>query len=93
MVVASSAVASAQARVVVEVRNPGGTVAEGEIVLTSSEGTTFTCRTQNGVCEISEVPGGQYVATLRPSSGEAAPPPRTVMIPPSGPVTLRVSTR
>ncbi|MFO0694196.1 MAG: hypothetical protein U0230_11615 [Polyangiales bacterium] len=87
-------VAYAQAAVVVEVRDPGGASADGELVLTpaSGGGATYSCRTQAGRCEIAGVPGGQYVAQLRPAQGEQ-PSPRVVMIPPSGRVTLRVSTR
>lgn len=86
-------IAYAQARVVVEVRDPGGAVADGQITLRAASGSaTHTCTTQGGYCEITGVVGGQYVVTLRPSAGEA-PPARTVVIPPEGRVTLRVSTR
>jgi hypothetical protein len=95
-VIASSlvvvSVALAQARVTVEIRSPGGVIADGEITLTpSAGGTAITCRTVAGTCELADVPGGMYVATLQPTSGEP-PPARTVVIPPSGRVTLRVST-
>src|SRR5690242_750700 len=88
-----ASIAAAQARVVVEVRNPGGAAGDGEITLTpEGGGRSYSCRTQQGSCEIVDVPGGTYVATLRPEQGEP-PSPRTVVIPPSGRVTLRVSTR
>lgn len=87
------AVAMGQARVVVEVRNPGGSVADGQITLkATASDATYTCQTHSGECEIVDVPGGQYLATLTPSGNETAPPPRTVVIPPAGRVTLRVST-
>lgn len=90
---ALAGVALAQARVLVEVRNPGGIIADGELTLTAqSGGATFVCRTVAGSCELNGVPGGPYTATLRPVNGEP-PAPRTVMIPPSGRVTLRVSTQ
>src|SRR5688572_14460066 len=83
-----TSLALAQARVVVEVRNPGGIIADGELTLTAvSGGATFSCRTVAGTCELSDVPGGQYTATLRPANGNP-PAPRTVVIPPSGRVTL-----
>jgi hypothetical protein len=88
-----ASVAFAQARVVVEVRSPGGIIADGELTLTAQEGGgTFSCATIAGTCELSGVPGGVYTASLRPTNG-APPAPRTVVIPPSGRVTLRVSTQ
>src|SRR5690606_5832966 len=93
LALAGAGVAYAQARVVVEVREPGGGIANGQITLRAASGSaTHTCTTQGGYCEIASVAGGQYYVTLRPRSGEA-PPPRTVVIPPAGRVTLRVSTR
>ena len=84
---------SAQARVIVEVRSPSGDVAEGTITLTPvNGGASISCQTRQGTCEISQVAGGQYTATLRPQQGNP-PTPRTVVIPPSGRVTLRISTR
>jgi hypothetical protein len=86
-------VAFAQAFVVVEVRTPDGATADGVLTLKHQEsGATYTCTTHGGTCRIEGVPGGLYQAVLRPADGPP-PPSRQVMIPPSGSVTLRVSTR
>jgi hypothetical protein len=87
--------ALADALVVVQVRTPEGTATDGEVVLTSREpgGATYRCTTQAGECRIDGVQGGRYVATFTPGAGGESPPPKPVMIPPSGRVTLVVSTR
>lgn len=84
--------ASAQATVQVQVRTPDGKVANGKVVLEGrGEERRYSCTTREGKCSIEGVPGGRYEVRLEPRSGEA-PPPRKVMIPPSGEVTLIVST-
>lgn len=89
------ALAYAQAQVTVEVRNPGGSPADGVVSLTpeGSEEPTHRCTTRGGSCSMTGVPGGRYVVRLRPTVGGDAPDPRPVFIPPAGSVTLRVSTR
>jgi hypothetical protein len=89
----TASVAFAQAFVVVEVRTPEGGVADGVLTLMHQQnGTTYACTTHEGTCRIEGVPGGLYMAILRLNQGPP-PPTRQVMIPPSGSVTLRVSTR
>ena len=84
---------AAQAAVSVEVRGPDGSHVDGRVTLTpSAGGEGRSCTTQRGDCRLAGVPGGRYVVTFQPASGEA-PAPRNVMIPPSGTVTLRVSAR
>ncbi len=90
---AFASVAAADAVVVVHVRDPQAHPAEGRITLTpKGGGASHSCTTHAGTCRIAGVPGGQYQATLVPTHG-TAPPARTVMIPPSGTVTLIVSSR
>lgn len=87
-------VALADALVSVQVRNSQGQPADGRVTLTArAGGATFGCATQGGSCRIDGVPGGQYTVTLAPTGGAEPPPPRTVMIPPSGTVSLIVATQ
>lgn len=88
------ALAAAQAAVVVEVRAPSGAPAEGRVTLApeSGQGPSYQCQTHAGNCTISGVAGGRYVVRLEPAAGGEPPEPRRVLIPPSGSVTLRVST-
>lgn len=88
-------VAFADALVIVEVATPEGEVANGTVELTpkSGEGPTVSCETKDGKCEIDAVAGGLYQAKLVLSDGKKGPKPKTVMIPPSGRVTLHVSTQ
>ena len=89
----TASVAAAQARVAVEVRTAAGGAVDGRVTLTSkSGGRTFSCTARAGRCHIDGVPGGVYVARLELASGEA-PPPREVMIPPSGEVALHIAAR
>ena len=85
---------SAQARVLVEVRNPDGGKVNGQVTLSATGDTNkkFTCRTSGGRCTISGVPGGRYVVVFRPNKGKAGSP-QQAMIPPDGEVKLRVSSR
>lgn len=89
----TAATAFADALVVVEVRTPAGEPAEGTVVLAPvGEGATRRCTTSAGTCQLENVPGGRYTVTVEPREGEA-PAPRKVVIPPSGRVSLIVSTR
>lgn len=84
--------AQAQASVHVQVRTAAGKVADGKVILQGhADGHRYTCTTAAGACRIDGVPGGSYEVRLEPKKGHA-PPPRKVMIPPSGEVTLIVST-
>jgi hypothetical protein len=84
--------AAAQATVVVQVRTPDGEPAEGKVTLVpKGEGQRHQCTTREGKCSMEGVPGGSYEVRLEPADGKA-PPPRKVMIPPSGKATLIVST-
>lgn len=85
--------ASAQAAVRVEVRDPDGSSRDGRVTLTSEGGQVSTCETRGGSCVLPGVAGGRYVLRFASNEGGDPPEPRTVMIPPSGSVTLRVSTR
>lgn len=87
-------VAFAEALVIVEVATPSGEPANGTVTLVpkSGEGETFSCVTDEGTCRIADVPGGLYTATLTQGEDSEGPDPHTVMIPPSGRVTLHVAT-
>lgn len=87
------ATARADATVVVEVRSPDGEPSDGVVTLVG-QGTEhrYSCTTEKGSCKMDEVAGGRYEVRFEPEEGEA-PPPRKAMIPPSGRVTLIVSTR
>jgi hypothetical protein len=92
-VLAITATALASALVVVKVRNPEGEPADGHVRLEpKGDGETHSCDTQGGTCKIDGVSGGRYDVTLDPEEGDP-PPPRTVMIPPSGRVELIVSSK
>jgi hypothetical protein len=78
-------VVQADAAVQVQVSDPLGRPVDGTVTLTRP-GVTRRCRTVAGRCSM-RVPGGSYTATLAPVRG-AAPPPRVVVVPPDGPVTL-----
>jgi hypothetical protein len=92
LIAGMSSLAHADALVVVEVRSPEGEPKEGQVTLAPvGDGETHGCETREGRCRIEGVPGGRYRVTLDPKEGEP-PPPKTVMIPPSGRVSLIVST-
>ncbi|MEM9067229.1 MAG: hypothetical protein AAGE52_01945 [Myxococcota bacterium] len=91
--VAIAVPALAEALVVVEVRTPDGTAANGRVVLRPrGEGAEFSCTTSEGGCRIEHVPGGRYTVTFEPAEGDG-PEPSNAVIPPEGTVTLRVATR
>lgn len=86
-------VALADAVVTVNVRDGAGQPADGKVTLTADAGgQTYSCQTQNGTCQIPKVPGGNYKASVVPNGSTQATAPRGVMIPPSGKVSLIVST-
>ena len=83
----------ADARVTVTLRDKAGAAAEGRVALLDEAGKEVAaCETAKGKCEMSGVKGGTYRAEVRPRSGPP-PKPREVMIPPTGDVSLIVSTQ
>lgn len=84
-------VALADATVVVQLRRADGSAAEGTVLLSKGE-THLRCTTQQGRCEIKNVPGGSYTVELEQGS-EPAGKPKQVMIPPSGEVKLNVAAK
>lgn len=93
LLLAVSSVALADALVVVNVRGENGAPADGQVTLTAEAGgQTYSCQTQAGKCELPKVPGGSYKASVVPRGSNLATPPRAVMIPPAGKVSLIVST-
>ncbi len=84
-----ASVAFAEALVSVEVARADGSVANGKVVLVSGE-QRYECTTEEGHCDIDHVPGGRYQVILEVPGAEPSPQ-RTVMIPPSGRVALRVA--
>lgn len=89
LVLAAAPVARAEATVVVEVKRPDGSPADGVVHLTQGA-TKLRCTTAKGRCEIKGVAGGAYMVELE-QAGRPASKPKTVMIPPSGEVKLIVA--
>ena len=89
----SASTVQAEALVQVKLRDAKNQPAEGEVTIKplSGEGASHSCKTSAGACDIAGVPGGRYEVSVKPASG-AAPPTRKIMIPPSGKVSLIVST-
>lgn len=84
--------AAADALVEVELRDAGGKPADGEVRLEDASGKAVAhCTTKAGRCEMAAVPGGSYKARVTPQDG-TPPKPKSVMIPPSGKVSLIIST-
>ncbi len=83
--------ASAQALVIVKVRDSGDKPVDGKVTLESKDKkSTYTCQTSSGTCKIENVAGGLHVVTFNPKAGKPSNP-RNVMIPPQGKVTLFVA--
>jgi hypothetical protein len=89
LVLASAPLARADATVVVEVKRPDGSSADGVVQLTQGA-NKLRCTTTKGRCEIKGVAGGAYTVELE-QAGRPASKPKTVMIPPSGEVKLIVA--
>jgi hypothetical protein len=88
MFIASTALA--EATVIVEVKRPDGTSAEGTVQLTKGD-TRYTCSTGGqGRCTIPGVVGGMYGVTVQQGDRPATKP-KSVVIPPSGEVKLIVN--
>jgi len=80
----------ADATVVVELKRPDGSSAEGTVQLTKGD-TKYRCSTDKaGRCELRGVTGGIYTVSVE-QSGRAAPKDKSVVIPPSGEVKLIVN--
>jgi len=81
--------ASADAVVIVELKRPDGTAADGNVQLTKGE-AKHRCSTKGGRCEIRGVQGGMYIVSVE-QEGRPAPKDKSVVIPPSGEVKLIVN--
>ncbi|HKU40958.1 MAG TPA: hypothetical protein VJR89_22505 [Polyangiales bacterium] len=84
--------ARADALVAVQLKDAHGRSADGTVTLLDAEGKPVaSCEARGGSCEMKNVAGGKYWVTVKPVSGEE-PKARKVMIPPSGKVTLVVTS-
>jgi hypothetical protein len=84
--------ARAEALVAVQLKDAHGKSADGTVTLLDPQGKPIaSCQAHGGSCEMKNVPGGKYSVTVKPAQGEG-PKPRKVMIPPSGKVTLVVTS-
>lgn len=82
----------AEALVAVQLKDAHGKSADGTVTLLDAEGKAVaSCEARKGACVMKNVPGGKYSVTVKPAQGEG-PRPRKVMIPPSGKVTLVVTS-
>src|SRR5262245_35933961 len=91
-VFAAAQTARADALVAVQLKDTHGRSADGTVTLLDAEGKPVaSCEARGGSCEMKNVAGGKYSVTVKPASGEE-PRPRKVMIPPSGKVTLVVTS-
>lgn len=88
LLVASTALADAT--VVVELRRPDGTPAQGSVQLTKGEARHRCATDVSGRCTIAGVAGGVYTVSVE-QAGKSAPKDKTVVIPPSGEVKLIVN--
>jgi hypothetical protein len=82
--------ASADATVIVELKHPDGTSAEGAVQLVKGEAKHRCVTDKAGRCEIKGVAGGVYTVSVE-QQGRPAPKDKTVVIPPSGEVKLIVN--
>lgn len=76
--------------VVVQLRPRTGEPREATVVLRNAAGIVGSCRTENGTCEIRGVPAGQHEVSAE-LDARIVTPPRQVMIPPGGKVSLIVA--
>lgn len=89
--VLSPGLARADAAVIVELKRADGSSADGTVLLTKGD-TKLECKTQNGRCQLSGVPGGTYSVEVIQADKPASKPKR-VMIPPAGEVKLIVAAQ
>ena len=88
----AEATARADALVAVQLKDARGVLTDGVVTLLDAEGKPVaSCEARQGTCEMKNVAGGNYSVTVQTSAGEG-PKPRKVMIPPSGRVTLVVTS-
>ena len=87
----SPPIVRADAAVIVELKRPDGSSADGTVLLTKG-GTKLECKTQNGRCQLTGVPGGTYSVEVIQADKPASKAKR-VMIPPAGEVKLIVAAQ
>lgn len=80
--------AYADASVMVRITDSAGRPIDGTVTL-HGQGGARVCTTTAGRCTLS-VPAGSYTASMAPVRG-AAPPPRTIAVPPTGSITLALT--
>lgn len=80
----------AEATVVVELKRPDGSPAEGAVQLTKGEAKHRCTTDTSGRCTIAGVAGGIYTVSVA-QVGKPGPKEKTVVIPPSGEVKLIVN--
>ena len=85
----ATASASADATVVVYVRRAGSAI-DATVTVKDASGTTSTCHTEGGSCQLEGIAAGRSTVVARVEDG-ASSEPRSVMIPPDGKVSLFVS--
>ena len=90
MVLLLASTAWADANVVVELRRPDGSPAEGAVLLTKGEAKHRCTTDTSGRCTIAGVAGGVYTVSVE-QAGKSAPKDKTVVIPPTGEVKLIVN--
>jgi hypothetical protein len=82
--------AFADATVVVELKRPDGSNAEGTVQLHKGDVHLRCATDKGGRCELRGVAGGIYTVTVE-QAGRPAPKEKTVVIPPTGEVKLIVN--
>jgi hypothetical protein len=82
--------ARADATVVVELKRPDGSSAEGTVQLTRGDAKHRCTTDKAGRCALSGVLGGMYTVSVE-QPGKPGPKDKTVVIPPSGEVKLIVN--
>jgi hypothetical protein len=82
--------ALAEATVVVELKRPDGSAAEGTVQLTQGASKHRCSTDKSGRCALSGIAGGVYVVNVE-QPGKPPPKDKTVVIPPSGEVKLIVN--
>lgn len=80
----------ADAVVIVDLKRPDGSSAEGTVQLTKGEAKHRCTTDKSGRCEIRGVSGGVYTVTVE-QPGRPSPKEKTAVIPPSGEVKLIVN--
>jgi hypothetical protein len=82
--------ALAEATVVVELKRPDGSAAEGTVQLTQGASKHRCTTDKSGRCALAGIAGGVYVVNVE-QPGKPAPKDKTVVIPPTGEVKLIVN--